>query len=62
MPFAQPMTLHSGQPAMDLTLEGQVWPLHDGQTFLQTGGLPFAPQEDHTMAIPLVGALAARDG
>ena len=62
MPFAQPLTLHSGQPAMDLTREGQVWPLHDGQTFLQTGGQPFAPQEDHTTAIPLVGALAAPDG
>ena len=62
MPFAQPMTCHSGQHAMDLTREGQVWPVHDGQPFLQTGGQPFAPQEDHTMAIPLVGALAAPDG
>ena len=51
------LSLNVGQPR-----EGQVWPLHDGQTFLQTGGQPFAPQEDHTMAIPLVGALAAPDG
>ena len=69
MPFAQPITLHSGQPSMDLTgsqgittREGKVWPLHDGQPLLQTAGQPFAPQEDHTMAIPLVRALAAPGG
>ena len=69
MPFAQPITLHSGQPTMDLTgsqgittREGKVWPLHDGQPLLQTAGQPFAPQEDHTMAIPLVRALAAPGG
>ena len=61
IPFAQPMTLHSGQPSMDLTgnqgittREGKVWPLHNGQ--------PLLPQEDHTMAIPLVRALAAPGG
>ena len=61
MPFAQPMTLHSGQPSMDLTgnqgittREGKVWPLHNGQ--------PLLPQEDHTMVIPLVRALAAPGG
>ena len=39
-----------------------MWPLHDGQPLLQTGGQPFVPQEDHTMAIPLVRALAAPGG
>ena len=69
MPFAQPITLHSGQPTMDLTgsqgittREGKVWPLHDGQPLLQTAGQPFAPQEDHTMVIPLVCASAAPGG
>ena len=39
-----------------------MWPLHGGQPLLQTAGQRFVPQEDHTMAIPLVRALAAPGG